>query len=134
MCCPIFTACHHHLQHHHRHRDYRGGLSELPRIRTARQDSQLGRIAQPGRTQVHGSGPLAGHLARAVPDNSRLWAQHVRRCGAGPAGSAAAGRRRPLRGDNQTKRSSGPTLPARFQAVGKRKRDLLARLINPFHQ
>ena len=57
------------------------------------QHSRLGRHAQPGRAQVHGAGAAAGSVAGSVPDRCHLQPEHVRRRGAGPARSAAQGRR-----------------------------------------
>ena len=51
--------------------------SGLPRLRSATEHSRLGRHAQPGRAQVHGASPLAGALARAVPDDCGVQFQHV---------------------------------------------------------
>ena len=104
-------------QHQHRGSDYGRGFLKLPRIWSAPEHSQLGWPAQSGRASVHGGGPTAGNLARALPDDCRLLPQHVRRCHARSARSPTARRSGQLRHCTKV----------------KRKRSLLARLINPFH-
>ena len=79
-----------HLQHQHRGGDHHRGLSELPRLRSAAPDPQLGWHAEPGRAPVHGDGAAAGSVARSLPDDRRLQSEHVRRRGARSARPAAA--------------------------------------------
>ena len=91
-------------------------------IRTAPRDSQLGQYAQRRRAQVHGTSPLAGALAGALPDNCRLRPQHVRRRHARSARSEAASRSGQLRSrDSETKTRLPGLDPLPFQWVNAAK-------------
>ena len=95
---PNIGSGNHPVQHQHRRGDHCRIFIELPGIRPARPDSELGRYAQPGRAGVHGDRAVAGSLAWPVPDGYRLQPEHVRRRSQGPARPAAPGRRNHARG------------------------------------
>ena len=100
MCCPILWRPSSSSSASTSGSDHIRGFSELPRFWTTSHHSQLGRSAQPGRTSVHGDGPLAGALAGALSDDCRLLPQHVRRCPQGPVRPPTARRRGQLRRRN----------------------------------
>jgi len=68
-----------------------GGLPELPRLRSAPADAQLGRYAQWQRTHPHDSCSMDDAMAWSCPGYGDIRYQYVRRCREGPTGPKAEG-------------------------------------------